>query len=238
MQAPELSNALAIAATFGPGFGAFMVMLLFGGRTGLRRWLSRCIDWRAGLGCYAFAALAPPAIMVVALGVHVAFGRQISAWPIADHVLVAVAKFPLVAMLGGPLGEEFGWRGYALPALTARMGWRRASLILGCAWAAWHAPLFLMDGTAQGNLPIALFLVTTMGLSVLFARISVNAAFSVLPAILLHATINWWSMALPITPMGADVGSYPLVAGLTTLVALVAYFMRGPKPSKYHKRSQ
>jgi len=98
----------------------------------------------------------------------------------------------------------------------------------------------VFDGRhSAGNLPIALFLVTTMGLSVLFARMSVNAAFSVLPAILLHAAINWWSMALPITPMGADAGSYPLVAGLTTLVLhFVAYFMRGPKPSKYHKRSQ
>jgi hypothetical protein len=61
------------------------------------------------------------------------------------------------------------------------------------------------------------------GLSVAFARLSVNTGFSVLPAILLHSLINWGSMAVPVMPKVGDAQAYSLVAGIAILVALVAY---------------
>jgi len=43
-------------------------------------------------------------------------------------------------------GEEVGWRGFALPRLTEKMGLPSASLLLGVVWAIWHLPLFFVSG--------------------------------------------------------------------------------------------
>lgn len=228
-QAETLSTVLFLASAFGPGLAAIAVMLIFEGRAGLCRWLRQCLRWRIGWRWWALAFFAPPLIMLAALALHGALGGVIPASAVADHVLIAIAKFPLVLIFGGPLGEEFGWRGYALPALSARMGWRRASLIIGAAWALWHLPLLFMVGTAQADLPIMLFVASTIGLSVVMARLSVNTSFSVLPAILLHSVINWWSMAVPIMPAGGDSQAYSLVAVIAILFALVALLKPGPK---------
>jgi hypothetical protein len=48
----------------------------------------------------------------------------------------------------------------------------------------------------------------------------------VLPALLLHSVINWWSMIVPIS---ADGQAYALVAGIATLVSLIALLAPGPR---------
>ncbi len=224
-QAPGLGNALYLAGAFGPSVAAVFVTLMFTGGEGLRRWLAQCLRWRVGCRWYARAFVAPPLILLAALGVHVVLGGAIPDSPYADRFLIAIAQFVVIAILGGPLGEEFGWRGYALPALTARVGWRGAGVLIGIAWALWHLPLLFMADTAQADLPIALFLISTVGLSVVMARLGVHTSFSVLPALLLHSVINWWSM---IVPIGADSRAYSLVASIAILVALFAVFIPGP----------
>jgi len=224
-QAPGLGNALYLAGAFGPSIAAVFVTLMFTGVAGLRRWLAQCLRWRVAWRWYALAFFVPPLILLAALGVHLALGGTVPPSPYADRVLIALAQFVVIAILGGPLGEEFGWRGYALPALTARVGWRGAGVLIGIAWALWHLPLLFMADTAQAGLPIGLFLISTVGLSVVMARLGVHTRFSVLPALLLHSVINWWSMIVPIS---ADGRAYALVAAIATLVSLAALLKRGP----------
>lgn len=239
-QVPDLGKALYLAGAFGPTFAAVFVTLMFTGSAGLRRWLAQCLRWRIGWRWYALAFIVPPLILLVALGLHLALGGTMPASPYADRVLIAAAQFLVIAIFGGPLGEEFGWRGYALPALSARMGWRGAGALIGFAWALWHLPLLFMADTAQADLPIALFLISTVGLSVIMARLGVYAGFSVLPALLLHSVINWWSV---IVPIGADSQAYSLVASLAILIALFAVVVPGPKTASMqlkpaHAKSQ
>lgn len=47
----------------------------------------------------------------------------------------------LLFFLGGPLNEEPGWRGFALPRLQKKMSPFHSGIILGIFWALWHAPL-------------------------------------------------------------------------------------------------
>jgi len=60
--------------------------------------------------------------------------------------LASVSVYNYSTLLGGPLGEEAGWRGYALPWLAAALGPVRASIVLGVLWVGWHLPLFFYPG--------------------------------------------------------------------------------------------
>jgi len=54
--------------------------------------------------------------------------------------IVWLFVLPLVYLIPG-FGEEFGWQGFLLPRLAARMNARRAVLVHAVVWWAWHLPL-------------------------------------------------------------------------------------------------
>ncbi len=226
--APRLSGALLLASAVGPGVAAFVTVLAFEGKAGFAHWLRRCLRWRLGWGWYALALFAAPLAMGTALGLHAVLGGTIPQMPVQGPILIIIAQFAVITVLGGPLREEFGWRGYALPALTTLLGWRWAAVMIGVVWGLWHLPLFWMPGTAQAELPMGLFLASTVALSVIFARLSVNTQFSVLPAILLHGAINWSALVLPVMPTGSDARSYTIVIGLVMLLTAAVMLKLGP----------
>ncbi len=80
----------------------------------------------------------------------VATGRP-PAWPAPGEV----AALALPLLLFGPLVEEPAWRGYALARLLQSHAPLAAGLMVGAAWAAWHLPLFFIEGTYQARLGIA-----------------------------------------------------------------------------------
>ena len=44
----------------------------------------------------------------------------------------------IAALVVFPLGEEFGWRGFAQPRLVRRYGPVKGSLVVGAGWGLWH----------------------------------------------------------------------------------------------------
>jgi hypothetical protein len=125
-QLPWLATLLMFAGSFGPSLAAVVVVASTRKWLGLRAWLGRCLRWRIGWAWWAFALLLPLAVMSIAAGLHIALGGAIATSPASGHLLMTLVNLPLILLLGGPLGEEFGWRGYALPVLQERWGWRRA----------------------------------------------------------------------------------------------------------------
>ena len=226
---PGLSKAGFLTAGFGPSLAAVCAVLTFSGGSGIRDWLRRCLAWRLRPRWYAAGFLAVPVAMLAALAIHGALGGLPPELVAARPIGPAIAQFALVLIIGGPVGEEFGWRGYALPALTTRFGWRRASLIVGAVWGLWHVPLFFIPGTGQAQMPMGLFLASTFALSIMFARLAMNTAFSVLPALLLHWSINAWSLVIPIIPNGGSVLPYAVLMGMLFVAAAAALLKPGPK---------
>ena len=125
-----------------------------------------------------------------------------------------------VPLLSGPLPEEIGWRGYGLDALLARHDPVAASIILGAAWAAWHLPLFAMDGYYDdfGGAPALLpFLWSILMKSLIMTWAYLHSVRSLLLMVTFHFMINVTGEVLP-RSSEAEV----VFQGLLTAVALVA----------------
>ena len=98
------------------------------------------------------ALVLPLAMMAAAIAVSVAvFGapRPAVTFSVAGVVL---AEFVRVLFLGGPVEEELGWRGFALPRLQQHRNALDASILLGLIWGFWHLPLYFVLGTGQSEM--------------------------------------------------------------------------------------
>ena len=115
-------------------------------------------------------------------------------------------------LFGGPLNEEPGWRGFALPRLQSRFSPLVASLILGTFWGLWHVPLHLM-GMYYGGAWGALIRIQEIPRAILFTWIYNRTKGSLLLTILFHATINTTGFFLP--------RSFPMILVVCTLTAIL-----------------
>lgn len=214
------SSALFFLGGFGPSLAAFTVVGMTSGRDGLRVWLARCLQWRGRRGWMTLAFLSPLAVLTLAAATHRTLGGVIPPSPAVGHTALVLANFGLVFLVGGPLGEELGWRGYALPAIQERLGWRSASLVLGSIWGVWHLPLFFVAGSSQNQGSLLAFFVLIVATSVFYTWLFNRSAGSVVPALLLHTASNSWPSVVPILPSDADQRPYLLVVGLVVTAAV------------------
>jgi membrane protease YdiL (CAAX protease family) len=113
---------------------------------------------------------------------------------VARGPIWALANFLLFAIATGPISEEFGWRGYALPRLQVERTALRAAVSVGILWGFWHTgPDFwrmLFEGDARAFLyPLAMTM-GTVPLSIMFAWMFNQTGGSLLPPMLFHASFN------------------------------------------------
>lgn len=102
----------------------------------------------------------------------------------------ALLRIPMLLMpnlLGGPLGEEPGWRGYALPRLQRRFNPVTSSVLLGFLSANWHLPLIL---AGVYNVTWWQFVITTMAVSVPLSFAFNKSGGSTLCAVVVHGLYN------------------------------------------------
>jgi membrane protease YdiL (CAAX protease family) len=101
--------------------------------------------------------------------------------------LVQILTFFGPNLLGGPLGEEAGWRGFALPMLQSRFSPLTSSLIVGFLWANWHIPLILAH---VYTVTWWQFVPLTMAASVFLSYGFNKSAGSTLCAVVVHGFYN------------------------------------------------
>lgn len=210
----------------GPTAAAFIMTAITEGRAGVGRLLRRYVQWRASLWLYLFVLLVVPALLLLGF---VALPGALAAFraPALSFVGVYLLSYVQILVLAGPLGEEPGWRGFALPRWQQRSGPLKGSIFLGLLWAAWHLPLFLRpgyNGAGTGLLGIALpflvFLIGAMATAVLFTWVFNTARDSLLLVILLHASIDVTPVAFP-----AFFPSFPVLSQSLTTVSLQSVFL-------------
>jgi membrane protease YdiL (CAAX protease family) len=137
-QAPSpFAVACAGLSAFGPLFAALAIA---GSRKQLRGVFGR---WRTNPAWVVGALFAPLVLHSLATALYVAIGGHPDAWfhpPATADQAAALVVFPL--------GEEFGWRGFAYPRMVRRHGVVVGSLVVGAVWGLWHLAYCITPGAA------------------------------------------------------------------------------------------
>lgn len=221
--------AFYVAGAFVPSLVGVIAAWWEGGRRKAVSLLRRVARWRVGARWYLVALCLPVGLKLLVLASLIVVGYpvptlpDVRAWPVTLTIAVVAGLFP------GAVGEELGWRGYALPRLQERYDALVASLILGVVWAVWHLPTFFVEFTGQASLPMGWLLFEIIGASILYTWIVNNAGGSVLLAILFHAANN---SLTPIVFPGIVATGYADTFAMTTslsvwLVAVVVVLVFG-----------
>ena len=174
--AVPLDSPLNALAVWAPGLAALVVSALVEGRAGARALFRPIRYWRVGIGWYAFAISFPAAQWLAALGIDRLLGRTYPLGP--SPVLAAlgpqaaaILPFIVVFALPNALGEELGWRGFALPKLQARHSALTASVVLGLFWGFWHIPAWIaQEQIAPAPLPILVQMTSTLSVRNFYRR--------------------------------------------------------------------
>jgi hypothetical protein len=195
------NHPLFYLAVYAPAIAAFIVVVRVGGRTGLRRFLSRVLIWRCSLGWYAFLIAGVPLIFVTGSALRGNLFTEPFPFASAQAVLVALA----LAAIKGPM-EEFGWRGLALPLLQRKFAPLWAGLILGVIWGLWHLPAFLLSGTQQSEWSFTAFFLGCLAISVIATALFNRSRGSILLSAFFH-----FSLMNPVFPDAQPYDTYLLI---------------------------
>jgi membrane protease YdiL (CAAX protease family) len=198
-RAEQLDFLLLIAA-YAPFLAGIITTLIYEGRAGLWSWLKSVFKWRIPVVWYLVGGVLINFLFVALhIGLYLLLGGRIllanGDIPWYGYLVI----FPVSVFLGFPfgsgLGEEAGWRGFALPKLLERFSPVTASIILGVLWGLWHTPALLMsswEGSSQG----LLLFVYIIPLTMIMTWVYLKSRMSTIPVMLMHTGGNLYGSML------------------------------------------
>jgi len=197
----DLNQILSLIAQFGPAVAALVVTWYSG--ASVRDWARRIARWRVAPQWYAVAVGLPMLLIGVEGAIFGLLGRPIDPSLVPGSLAAYLPTLAFLTLIAG-LGEEPGWRGFALPRLESRYAPMVATLVLGLLWALWHLPLVLVDprfphGFTSPAPLVLLALLTLVGIvfMAVFYTWVYNGTRSVLLCMLLHGSFNTATGAFP-----------------------------------------
>lgn len=213
------------AGTFVPSAAGFIFTYKSGGKAGVCSLLKSLINMRIGAKWLLFAFLLLPAVSAASCLVFYCTEGTLPQMQFSPWFIPFAFIYILIFM--GPLGEEAGWRGFALKNMLGFFSPFKAAVILGFVWSLWHLPLFFINGTTQnamtsfGFVPaISGYVLYTVMISVLIALLYIKSNGSVLGSVLLHAAGN---LSLGVVPLifskkGAVILLFVLFVAVTAVI--------------------
>ncbi len=217
---------------FGPCLAALIVAQIVRVDGGARGLLRRWRLWRVNWVWYAFIVGYPLVLHLAVVGLDRLLGGPVPVFfqaagvPGGNTLLTLVGLFIFQVLVRG-LGEETGWRGFALPHLQRRYPALQASVLLGLVWALWHFH--------PANLPVllsytgffsALNIVFT---TVIFTWLYQHTRGSLLIAGLFHAFLNLAEYLIPLGYTATSLTRAMLHLALLAFTVLVLVLTHGPQ---------
>lgn len=219
-------------AGIGPSLVAFALVAKDGGSKGMKALLARGLQFRLG-AWYWPVFLLLPLVLVAAHWLNTLRGGT---FPVTGALAQPYLILPLfLVFFIMQLGEEFGWRGYALDRLQENQGAVHASVVLGLLWSLWHLPMFLARGFGHHDyrLPFVQFSATFVLASILITWLQNNTHGSLIPAFVIHTYINMSGEVLPLIERNreaqGDYSAWIICNGLLALVVAIVIVRWGAR---------
>lgn len=232
---PFQFDALLMLGAFGPGVAGVIMAAITGGKQEVRNLLRRLLLWRVGWQWYLFVLVVIPVVALLGFLVIPGVAATLHAMSLQFVAQLALyfLQFVVIASVTQTMGEEPGWRGFALPRLQQRYGPLAGTLILATAWTVWHLPLFLTSAFADRT-PVGFlyFLLSTTGISLILTWVYNGTRGSLLLPVLLHGAVNAFGMStavvglVPASILQKDTEP-ALAIGFGTVALLLILMTRG-----------
>lgn len=189
-------------AFVGPMLAAYIMIRTLEGKESWKKIRKSIISIKVGLKWYLFTLIVIPAAMF--LGMVILNGGMPTFDDLTSRFFITyIISFAITFFLGGPLPEEIGWRGFALPRLQAKFGPLKATLLLAILWAFWHLPHFLTTAQRGGpgsdpsilyiHLPI--FILMCLPISIILTWVYNRNRGNLFIVMLVHTSVNTFSLA-------------------------------------------
>ena len=215
-----VSFVFALLALFGPALAAILVTSVSDGRRGLHDLFRRLTIWRVGVVWYALAIGVPLLVAMFAQAAH----ALVVGGPIGMSASTPLPLMLILALL--VVGEEIGWRGFALPRLQHRYNGLAASLILGTVWACWHLANATIPGLEAYRSSFPAFLFFVLGQTIFFTWMWNRTAGSLLLVWILHAMVN---TSINLFFVGDQAQEWWFAGAALAVVAMVVLLADGPE---------
>jgi uncharacterized protein len=221
-----------------PFIAALIVIPLTQGLSGLKELGLRMIRWRVRWYWYVVAISLPLAVLGLTAGLNVALGASAPSLAGVGSVSTVLMMFAvrLVNPGDGALGEEPGYRGFALPGLQTTLSPLVSTLILGVAVTGWHVPLlFLEEGLLRPSMIVG-FLLGTMAVTFWYTWMFNHTGGSVLITLISHAAQGTIQIGA-LWSVGADFAQANLLFGIVSSAVAIGLVVfdwkawRGPAPA-------
>jgi membrane protease YdiL (CAAX protease family) len=224
----ELPRLLVDAiGIFSPTISALVIAAVIGGTGEVGKLLSGFTRWKVNWFWYlaAFSLTGIPLLIAI---VYVLLGNSVEG-PRPGLTPLFLLGALVANLLRGPLAEEAGWRGFALPRLQQKHNALVSSVILGTLWAFWHVPNYF-NPNSGGLIPFPAFVPLTIALAILFTWIYNNTRGSLLLTMLAHFFFNFSGGFIAgylglLPPMML----YTFAGGGIGLIVIVVILVFGPK---------
>ncbi len=179
---------ILIIGSWIPNIAAFLVIaFVLKRKGGIKKLFKGWIKFKVP-GFWYLVTLSPIVISVLSIFVY-KFLYGVA--PVETIVNDPTGLIALVVMITitGAMGEELGWRGFALPWLQSQMNALSASILLGLLWAIWHAPLWFAGLGFEEN-PFPAYAIIGVAFTILVTWACNNSRGSLVIASLFHLTLN------------------------------------------------
>jgi len=192
----QVPFSLHYLTAYGPMLAALIVTEICDGSAGLRELLGRLFKWRVGWLWILISAFSPVLLWAIStLVIFVVSGSlpDLKLFGQVNYLPYLGIGTWILWILNSGIGEETGWRGFALPRLQKKYSALKATLILASGWIIWHFPFFFyLESYREMGLPMfPVFAIGVAAGAVVFTWLYNSSQGSVLMVILWHGSFNF-----------------------------------------------